>query len=69
MTPVKESGFRSAFRVRPAKTWESVMTSTITGAVTFFFILVGVWVADLVCYQPQPGVDPLSAPVTLSTQN
>lgn len=43
------------------------MTGTITSAVTFFFILVGVWIADLVCYQPPPGLDPLTAPVRLTT--
>lgn len=43
------------------------MTSTITSAVTFFCILLGVWVADLICYQPQPALDPLSAPVSLAT--
>jgi hypothetical protein len=41
------------------------MTSTITSAITVFFIIVGVWAADLVCYRPQRGLDPLS-PVNLT---
>jgi hypothetical protein len=41
------------------------MTSTITAAVTFFFVIAGVWAADLVCYHPQTGLDPLS-PVSLT---
>jgi hypothetical protein len=41
------------------------MASTVTSAVTVFFIIVGVWVADLVCYHPQAGLDPLS-PVNLT---
>jgi hypothetical protein len=42
------------------------MTSTITGAITLFFIVVGVWAADLVCYHPQAGLDPQS-PVSVAT--
>jgi hypothetical protein len=42
------------------------MTSTISSAVTFFFIIVGVWAADLVCYHPQTSLDPLS-PVSLTS--
>lgn len=41
------------------------MTSTITSAVTFLFIIVGVWTVDLVCYHPQAGLDPLS-PVSVA---
>lgn len=41
------------------------MTSTITTAVTFFFIIAGVWAAGLVCYHPQAGLDPLS-PVSVT---
>jgi len=49
----------------PARTRGFVMTSTITTAVTFFFIIAGVWAADLVCYHPQAGLDPLS-PVSVT---
>ncbi len=36
------------------------MTSTITTAVTFLFIIAGIWAVDLVCYHPQAGLAPLS---------
>jgi hypothetical protein len=49
----------------PARIRGVVMTSTITTAVTFFFIIAGVWAADLVCYHPQAGLDPLS-PVSVT---
>jgi hypothetical protein len=49
----------------PARTRGFVMTSTITTAVTFFFIIAGVWAADLVCDHPQAGLDPLS-PVSVT---
>jgi hypothetical protein len=42
------------------------MTTTITSAVTVFFIIVGVWAADLVCYHPKTDLDPLS-PISLTT--
>jgi hypothetical protein len=49
----------------PGKKKGVVMTSTITTAVTFLFIFVGFWAADLVCYHPQAGLDPLS-PVSVT---
>jgi hypothetical protein len=49
----------------PARKRGFVMTSTITTAVTFLFILAGFWAADLVCYHPQAGLDPLS-PVSVA---
>jgi hypothetical protein len=42
------------------------MTSSITTGVTVFFIIVGVWAANLICYHPQTGgLDPTS-PVSLT---
>jgi hypothetical protein len=41
------------------------MTSSITTGVTVFFLIVGVWAAQLVCYQPQAGLDPTS-PVNIT---
>lgn len=41
------------------------MTINITAAVTFCFVLFGVWVADLVCYHPGTNLDPTS-PVSLT---
>ena len=43
---------------------EFVMTSGITG-VTVFFIIFGVWAANLVCYHPTIGLDP-TTPVSLT---
>lgn len=42
------------------------MTSGITTGITFFFIIFGFWAANLVCYHPQQGLNPLSSPVTLA---
>jgi hypothetical protein len=42
------------------------MTSTITTALTFCFIIVGVWAANLVCYHPATAsVDPM-APINVT---
>jgi hypothetical protein len=49
----------------PASKGGFVMTSTITIAATFLCIIAGMWGADLVCYHPQAGLDPLS-PVSVT---
>jgi hypothetical protein len=42
------------------------MASSITTSVTVFFIVVGVWAANLVCYHPATGgLDP-TTPVNLT---
>jgi hypothetical protein len=68
MFAVKESEqLQRQSREFPATSREFVMTSTISSAVTFFFIIiVGVWAADLVCYHPQTSLDPRS-PVSLTS--
>ena len=44
------------------------MTSTITTAVTVFFVVFGVYAANLVCYHPQQdGFNPTS-PVNLTVE-
>jgi len=40
------------------------MTSTITTAVTVFFVVFGVYAANLVVYHPQPGGLNPTTPVT-----
>ena len=41
------------------------MASSITTSVTVFFIIVGVWAANLVCYHPATSLDP-TTPVNLA---
>jgi hypothetical protein len=42
------------------------MTSSITTGITVFFIVFGVWAANLVCYHPATsGLDP-TTPVSLT---
>jgi hypothetical protein len=41
------------------------MTSSIATGVTVFFIVFGVWAANLVCYHPVTDLDP-TTPVSLA---
>jgi len=41
------------------------MTSTITNAVTVFFVVFGVYAANLVCYHPQQGGLNPTTPVSI----
>jgi hypothetical protein len=62
----RESESSSVNRENPADKQEFVMTSSITTGVTVFFIIVGVWAANLVCYHPlASGLDP-TTPVRLT---
>jgi hypothetical protein len=60
----RESESSSVNRENPADKQEFVMTS-ITTAVTTFFIVFGVWAANLVCYHPVTDLDP-TTPVSLT---
>jgi hypothetical protein len=49
----------------PAGKQEFVMTSSIATGVTVFFIVFGVWAANLVCYHSVTDLDP-TTPVSLT---
>jgi hypothetical protein len=41
------------------------MTRTLLISVSAFFMIAGVWAANLVCYHPQQGLDPMS-PISIT---
>ena len=50
----------------PADNQEFVMTTRITTSISVFLIIVGVWVADVVCYHPTVGGFDPTTPVSLT---